>query len=250
MLEELSLPLPRFKAYETILPLDGGLETALLDVYAEVMCFYARAIHFFRSHPHVLLRRGAWNEFRTDFSHTIRRIKKLSSIVENEADLARMRIQDVKYQEVLEVMEHLKKSKIQEEEDIRCYRLPSELNSRFCGREDVLQAIEAALDPSVTTTCLKSLTLHGMGGVGKTQIALQYANKSHDRFNVILWVAAESSLSIGQSFLGIARDLGLIKNDEEIQDPAAAILRVKSWLATSRKLLSHKCCQNRCYFFF
>lgn len=74
-----------------------------------------------------------------------------------------------------------------------------------------------------------------MGGVGKTQIALQYANKSRGRFNVVLWVAAESSISIGQSFLGIARDLGLIKSAEEIQDPAAAILRVKSWLATSRK---------------
>lgn len=71
MLEELSLTLPRFKAYEKTLPLDGAFETALLDVYTEVICFYARSIHFFRSHPHVLLRRGAWEKFRTDFSLTI-----------------------------------------------------------------------------------------------------------------------------------------------------------------------------------
>lgn len=235
MLEELSFTLPRFQAYEKTLSLDGALEMALIDVYTEVICFYARSIHFFRSHPHVLLRRGAWEEFRTDFSHTIRRIKKQSSIVESEADLARMRNGDVKYQEVLELLEDLKKSKIPEQDDIRCYRLPSELNTRFWGREEVLKAIDAALDPSVRATSLKSLALHGMGGVGKTQIALQYANKSRDRFNVVLWVAAESSISIGQSFLGIARDLGLIKSAEEIQDPAAAISRVKSWLATSRE---------------
>lgn len=161
-----------------------------------------------------------------------------------------MRTEDVKYQEVLELMEDLKKSKIGEEDDTRCYHLPSELNTRFWGREEVLKVIDAALDPSIRATCLKSLALHGMGGVGKTQIALQYANKSRDRFNVVLWVAAESSISIGQSFLGIARDLGLIKSAEEIQDPAAAILRVKSWLATSRKLLSHSCLQNRFHFSF
>jgi len=39
MLEELSLTLPRFKAYEKTLPLDGALETASLDVYTEVVCF-------------------------------------------------------------------------------------------------------------------------------------------------------------------------------------------------------------------
>ncbi len=63
------------------------------------MRFYARSVHLFRSHPHVLLRRGAWERFQTDFSHTIRRIKKLSSIVEGEADLARVRTEDVKSQE-------------------------------------------------------------------------------------------------------------------------------------------------------
>lgn len=69
MLEELSFTLPRFQAYEKTLSLDGALEMALIDVYTEVICFYARSIHFFRSHPHVLFRRRAWEEFRTDFSN-------------------------------------------------------------------------------------------------------------------------------------------------------------------------------------
>ena len=108
MLEELGLMLPRFKAYENTLPMDKALETALLDVYSEVICFYARAIHFFRTHPHVLLRRHALDEFRVDFSRTVRRIKRLSSTVEREADLARMRIDENKYKEVLSLMESLK----------------------------------------------------------------------------------------------------------------------------------------------
>jgi hypothetical protein len=52
MLEELSLTLPRLKFYEKTMPLNSELEASLLAVYQEVICFYARAIYFFRSHKH------------------------------------------------------------------------------------------------------------------------------------------------------------------------------------------------------
>jgi hypothetical protein len=236
MLEELSLTLPRFKTYENTLPMNRALEAALLDVYTEVICFYARAIHFFRAHPHVLLRRGAWEEFRKDFGRTVRRIKRMSSTVESEADLARMRIDEVKYKEVLDVMEALKKSKIQDDEAIKCHHIPFELNPRFWGREKALQAIKEALDPEESFGSLKAFALYGMGGVGKTQIALQYANRNRDQYDVILWVAADNTISMGQSFRDIARNLGLVKSDEEIQDAVAAILKVKSWFTETRKL--------------
>lgn len=51
MLEELSLTLPRFRVYEDTLPMNRQLESALADVYTEVICFYARTIHFFRVLP-------------------------------------------------------------------------------------------------------------------------------------------------------------------------------------------------------
>lgn len=52
MLEELSLTLPRLKLYEKSVSMDSEMETSLLQVYQEVICFYARAIHFFRRHKH------------------------------------------------------------------------------------------------------------------------------------------------------------------------------------------------------
>lgn len=234
MLEELSLKLPRFKTYENTLPVDKELESALLDVYTEVICFYARAIRFFRTHPHVLLRRGAWEEFRTDFGRTVRRIKRMSTTVENEADLARMRIDGAKYKEVLDLMDGLKKSKIHDSQAVQYYHIPFELNLRFWGREQALQAIKEALDPEERTSSLKSYALHGMGGVGKTQIALQYANRNRQNYTVILWVAAHNTISMEQSFRDIAQGLGLVKSDE-IKDTVTAILKVKSWLTEARK---------------
>lgn len=52
MLEELSLTLPRLTFFEKTVPLDSEMEASLLNVYQEVICFYARAIHFFRSKKH------------------------------------------------------------------------------------------------------------------------------------------------------------------------------------------------------
>jgi hypothetical protein len=114
MLEDLSLTLPRLRTYETSLEMDRVLEAALVDVYTEVICFYARCIHFFRLHSHVLLRLGAWEDLRDDFARTLKRIRRLSTMVENEADFARMKHDRGKYDEVLELMEKFK-------EKFRCY---------------------------------------------------------------------------------------------------------------------------------
>ena len=52
MLDELSLSLPRFRVYEETLPMNKDLETALVDVYSEMICFYARTIRYFEKNPH------------------------------------------------------------------------------------------------------------------------------------------------------------------------------------------------------
>ncbi|KAF4459095.1 tetratricopeptide repeat-containing [Fusarium albosuccineum] len=216
MLEELSLTLPRLQVYEQTLPLNPQLQQSLLDVYCEIICFYARTIHFLRSNPHLVLRKNAWQTFRNDFSRTNMRIKRMSSTVESEADLARMRKDETHYKEVVELLQAMK---VKDTDDSRCVRynnIPFAANTKFSGPTP------------------KSIALFGMGGVGKTQIAIQYAFLNMDKFDVILWIAADNAIAIGQSFRTIADGLGLLGGDEETKDAAAAIYKVKNWLATSK----------------
>ena len=74
-----------------------------------------------------------------------------------------------------------------------------------------------------------------MGGVGKTQIALRYANQSRDSFDVILWISADNSIKMAQSFLEVAQRLGLVNDSEEAQDSAVARSKIKTWLAQTSK---------------
>lgn len=207
-------------------------------------CFYARAIHFFRTHPHALLRRDAWDGFRKDFALTVHRIKRLSSTVETEADLARMQQDKLAYKEVLDLVEGLKDSKLQKDEAMHCYHIPLELSPRFWGREEALRAAREALCSGEQGRSLKTFAIYGIGGVGKTQIALQYAKQSRDIYNVILWVAANNSINVGQSFREIACSLGLVENDDEIQDAVKAILKVKNGFL---KLVSFHNCFVPCF---
>jgi hypothetical protein len=235
MLEELSLTLPRLRTYETSLEMDRVLEAALVDVYTEVICFYARCIHFFRSHPHVLLRRSAWEDFRDDFARTLKRIRRLSTAVENEADFARMKCDRGKYDEVLGLMEKFKETKLQNDGPKRYQNIPSTLNPRFWGRENVLNALQEALSPEQKFRQLKTFALYGMGGVGKTQIALQYVNRHRELYKAILWVSADNVINMGQSFREFAKLLGLSQTEQEMQDTQGCMLKVKNWLSEACK---------------
>ncbi|SPQ20350.1 72ddf52e-7113-4ff0-b348-42e636f23ca1 [Thermothielavioides terrestris] len=233
MLEELSLTLPRLQVYEKTLPLNQPLQQALVDVYCEIICFYARTINFLRRTPHLVLRKSAWRDFRNDFSRTIMRIKRMSSAVESQADIVRMQKDEVRYKEVLELLNAMQISKTDTAHRPRYNNIPFAANPKFSGREGILERVHQALSPETTSPSLKSIALFGMGGVGKTQIAVQYAHRNIDKFDAILWVAADNTISIGQSFRAIAEGLGLLQSEEETKDAAAALLMVRNWLSSS-----------------
>ncbi|KAJ5173639.1 uncharacterized protein N7500_001570 [Penicillium coprophilum] len=231
MLEELTLTLPRLKFYEKTVSMDTEMETSLLTVYQEVICFYARAIHFFRTNKHSFLLRSSWSDLRGDFQRTIKRIKRLSNNIESEVELTRMRIDNQKYHEVLDLMANFQPQRLEPTHKVSHY-LPFAECSRFWGRDDFLNRIDEVLFAPSSASSLRSFALYGMGGAGKTQIALRYANSSREKFDAIFWVSADNLVTIGQSFREIARTLKLIQVDTETDDHTV-MLKVKQWLSST-----------------
>ncbi|TGJ79179.1 hypothetical protein E0Z10_g9594 [Xylaria hypoxylon] len=234
MIEELSLSLPRFRIYEKTLPPNPLLQQALVDAYSEIICFYARIIRFLRNNPHLALRKNEWQTCRDDLAITVKRIKRISSTIESEADMARMRKDEGRYKEVLELLSDMKMGDSGSDKRIQYNNIPFISNTKFSGREDVLDRVHNALDIDSPSSTLKSIALFGMGGVGKTQIALQYAYQNLQHFEVVLWVAADNPIAIGQSFRAIANELGLLKTDDDQKDAVAAVWKIKNWLITTK----------------
>jgi tetratricopeptide (TPR) repeat protein len=65
-------------------------------------------------------------------------------------------------------------------------------NAHFVGRDALLLKLRHRLLSS-TTAVVVPQALHGLGGVGKTQVALEYAHRFAADYDVVWWVAAEQS---------------------------------------------------------
>jgi hypothetical protein len=106
--------------------------------------------------------------------------------------------------------------------------LPFQQNPRFFGRAEELKRINNYLSPKDDQS-LRTYTIYGRRGVGKTEIALQFAYTNQAGFDAIFWVRCESLVSIRQSFTDIAVSLNLPGADKDGHHEEN-LLAVHGWL--------------------
>lgn len=82
--------------------------------------------------------------------------------------------------------------------------LPFAMNRNFTGREQVLLQIHEVLQGAPHK---QIAVLHGLGGIGKTQIATQYAYSYAKDYTSVWWVNAKTTSSLSRDFLKIAQEL-------------------------------------------
>ncbi len=100
-------------------------------------------------------------------------------------------------------------------------------NPNFTGREELLDQLGKRLTAGGTTAVLPS-TLHGMGGIGKTQIATEYIYRHLPDYDVIWWIEAAHQTQIRASLAELARALGL----SNVGDANTAVRAVREALRT------------------
>ncbi len=80
---------------------------------------------------------------------------------------------------------------------------------------------------------VQAQTLHGLGGVGKTQLALEYAYRHQTDYDLIWWVTAEPPAAIPGQLVALARRLGLPEQAEQAETIGAlwdALRQRDRWL--------------------
>ncbi|KAH7336155.1 hypothetical protein BKA65DRAFT_527080 [Rhexocercosporidium sp. MPI-PUGE-AT-0058] len=85
--------------------------------------------------------------------------------------------------------------------------VPFERNRRFTGRQVQLAEVEEKL---LWGGCTRTAIV-GLGGVGKTQLALELAYQIRDKYRScsVIWIPATNVESLHQAYLDVARQLGI-----------------------------------------
>ena len=110
------------------------------------------------------------------------------------------------------------------------WTIPYRRNPIFTGREDLLQQLYEQLHTTRAATLTQPQAISGLGGIGKTQLAIEYAYRHREEYQAVLWVNAASRDTITSSFLELADRLHLAEREE--QDQTRVVAAVKSWCAT------------------
>jgi tetratricopeptide (TPR) repeat protein len=94
-------------------------------------------------------------------------------------------------------------------------------NAVFTGRVEVLEQLHDRL-AGTSMAVVAPMALHGLGGVGKTQVALEYAHRYMADYDAIWWIPAEQDELINAALAPMAQSLG-IRSRDSIPETAQAV---------------------------
>jgi transcriptional regulator with XRE-family HTH domain len=102
----------------------------------------------------------------------------------------------------------------------RLWNVPAR-NLAFTGRDDLLAAVRDRLQAGQAAVVQ---ALRGMGGVGKTQLAAEYAHRFAGSYDLAWWIDAEQGGLIGDQVAGLGQALGCIPPGAGGEAVRAAVL--------------------------
>lgn len=119
------------------------------------------------------------------------------------------------------------------------FTVPAVLHVKsFVGRDDELDRIHDELQHDGSR---KTVVVHGLGGMGKTQLALAYAQRHRDEYSAIFWVNSKDIDTLKQGYAATVRriyrdhpSLVHLKAIAEGDDLHKAMEAVKRWLSHPR----------------
>ncbi len=106
------------------------------------------------------------------------------------------------------------------------WNVPFQRNPYFTGREDILKELHNALKSDKTAALAQAIS--GLGGIGKTQTAVEYSYQYRNEYDAVLWVKADSREALISDYAALAHVLDLPEKDAKEQNRTAAAVR--RWL--------------------
>ncbi len=116
----------------------------------------------------------------------------------------------------------------------RLWHVPYKPSPFFTGRDTLVQALHerfaAGREQEIAT-----LALSGLGGCGKTQIALEYAYRYRNEYHTTFWIQGQSAEALRANFISLAKLLNLPEHKDA--DPENILAALKRYLSQAARWL-------------
>ena len=104
------------------------------------------------------------------------------------------------------------------------WTVPQQRDMFFTGRDGVFRSLRALLIPGSTAALTQAIS--GLGGIGKTHTAVEYAYRFHRDYEAVLWLQANSWETLVSACVQLADELALPEQKEADQ----VVAEVHRWL--------------------
>lgn len=247
MLDNLTSVMLRMSRYLSLLPKSQLLRNCVCNVLSDYVGFCIDAIKF---HKNLSWRESksktvtssiyfdfcsdtiikfVWKPMDEKFKQTKSRIECRIQDFENEA---RITIDEttVRGIENIETRLQIAEAPLMPKKPV--FHVDFSQNDFFTGRGEELGKLHAMFEASREKNGRCVCTVHGLGGVGKTQLALEYAYRHQADFQYVFWLPAEYGPRLAQRFADIASTvLRHSPQERQTTDLAAAVQASKDWLS-------------------
>ena len=113
-------------------------------------------------------------------------------------------------------------------------------NVQFTGREDDLDDLRTRLQTSASPVVLSGaspVALQGMGGIGKTQVAMEYAHRFRNAYDFVWWINSDPVTFVDTQLAELGRELGLTGGGTIADQARAALSALNRGTALPRWLM-------------
>jgi hypothetical protein len=203
-----------FEIYSESIQLDPSFLKTLFDILVDLMSCSAIAIrHFRKNNIQTATAVMSWSNIRTKFSTILKDIADKALYLKNVAEAQNIKQLSQTNAELVQRLEELTTAQAKMESQsvtLPCQTLPFARNPGFYGRSEILQRMTDALTVEKDDPRIRSVAIWGTGGIGKTQIALEYASRQVNAgLPIVLWIASEKETELLSSFNKAAQKLRL-----------------------------------------
>jgi len=96
------------------------------------------------------------------------------------------------------------------------WNIPHRRNCHFTGRDEIIEQLHESLSSSGSVALTQAIG--GLGGVGKTQLALEYAYRYKSDYSCIWWIRSENRTVLAIDYTGLAVKLKLPEANAQVQE--------------------------------